>query len=355
MTEFHTTKDLHRNRSVLMTVAACMVALSSQAAAGATLETEPRVMAQVGLGMALTLGLIENETAIINNFTASPPKCSRLPAAGSIKTLSVTQVSKTEYMSKIETFYAANCSQPYALANVTVSLGTAAQTVGIAETASFLLPNGKLNGTLRISDHLAIVNNIETLRGLGVFSPVGGQPAASVGFTCSIPTTNNALTANCKAGIAQRFTSLDLSVASVVPFLLTAAKNTNAPSVKFKGATSSVQTGKAGSLSITAPSANELAIAGGGTAYTSTSVAGSEASFTLFPPEPTLWTVNDAKNIARFSYRLVSNVTHAARAAVTTVSTGKPLASMTLDWSGSGKVAYADGSSALIRNYLAAN
>jgi hypothetical protein len=334
-------------------VVSCVAGLAGAAAAAPA--EEPRVMTQAGLVQALSLFLLEDESDIIDNFSTTPPACTKLPSAGSIKTLSYTKVSKTEFKSKIDTYFDAACKTPYIEASVTVNISDATETFAIAETATFLQTNGKPLGILSMSDTFSIVDKVETLRGLGTFTPAGGQAKADIGFTCSIPATDTAKTAQCEGGVAQAFKSINLSVASVVPYSLTAANNTDAPSVKFVGTQSNVRTGKAGTLSITAPTPKTLAIGGGGTAYTSTAISGSEAHLTLFPPAPTLWTVTDKKNNARFAYRIVSNTTHAARATVATISPAKGLASITLDRSGTGKVAYADKTSAVVRFFLAAD
>jgi hypothetical protein len=338
-------------------LAAVVVAagLAWPACAGAAPSEEPRVLTQLGLGQALSLFLLEDETDIIDNFSTTPPACSKLPSAGSIKTLSITQVSKTEFKSKIDTYFDAACKTPYIEATVTVTISEATETFSIAERASLFQTNGKPLGALSMSDTFSEADKIETLRGLGKFAPAGGQPVADLGFTCSIPATDTAKTAECEGGVAQTFKSLNLSVASVVPFSLTASNNTDAPSVKFAGTQSNVRTGKAGTLSITAPTPKTLAIGGGGTEYASTAVSGSEARLTLFPPAPTQWTVTDKKNNARIVYHIVSNTTHAARATVATISPAKSLASIALDRSGTGKVAYSDKTSALIRFFLAAD
>ncbi len=315
---------------------------------------EPRVMTQLGLDVALNFNLLQNETVIIGHFNSSPPACEKLPAGGSVQTLSATMVSKTQYQSQIDIYFDTACTKPYVEAALTVNVSTGS--FSISEVASYLGLDGNATGTLSITEHFSVTNHVEILRGLGKFAPVGGQSVADVGFTCNAPTKNNSLTLMCQGGVAQRFPKLALSIASVVPFSITAAKNTASPMVMFTGTASTVQTGPLGSLSITAPTAETLAIGGSGTSYGSTAVSGSESHYAVFPPKPTSWTVTDQGNNAQVAYSILNNTTHAARGIVTNTTTAGKLAVITVDKSGSGKVVYTDKSpAAAIRSYLAAD
>ncbi len=356
MTERNRWSRVSNRRPGTVAVYACAACLAWTGAAFAAPSVEARVMTQLGLDVALNLSLLQNEIDIINNNEISPPACAKLPYGGSIETLSVNKLSANKYRSKIDIYFDPACKTPYVEADVTVAITNATKTVSIAETASYRDVNGKALGQLSITDSLSLANKIETLAGLGKFAPAGGQPAADVGFTCSIPTAGNAKTLDCQGGVAQTFKLLDLDIASVVPFSITAAADTDAPKITFAGTESNVQTGPAGSLSITAPAPGTLGIAGGGTAYTSTAMSGSEGHYALFPPQPTSWTVTDTKNGAKFAYRIVSNATRAAHGTVAAIEPAKKLASIALDKSGSGKVNYSDGSpAAVIRSFLAAN
>lgn len=336
-------------------IVGCAASLAWAGVASAAPAVEPRVMTQLGLDVALNFNLLQNETEIIDNYLSSRA-CSKLPYGGSINTLSVTKISTTEYKSKIDIYFDSACKMPYVEANATVTTASATDTVSISEVASYRGLDGKPLATLRITDSFSVANQIETLRGLGTFTLVGGQPTADVGFTCSVPTTGNSLTLACQGGVAQTFKLLDLSIANVVPFTITASANTNAPKVTIAGTQSNVQTGPAGSLSITAPTPQTLAISGGGTAYTSTAVSGSQAHYALFPPRPTSWTVTDQTNNAQMTFSILSDQTRAARGVVSTISPAEKLAVITLDKSGSGKVTYSDKTpAAAIRSFLAAN
>jgi hypothetical protein len=338
--------------AMFMAAGCCLTGGVGPARAATPPEVEPRILTQTGLNLGLALHLLQNEVGLVDYNDTTPPKCTKLVSAGSIKTLSVVASSPTQRTSKIDAYFDAACKKPYVEATVKVTVVNSTETATFVETATYLQPNGKPVGTLDITDVFSVTSNIETLRGLGKFTPVG-QPAADVGFTCSIPITNNAKAADCKAGVAQTFRSLKKSLASVVPFTLTASSNGAAPGVTLVSSASNLRTGPAGSLSITAPTSKTLAISGGGTAYATTTMTGSEGRFVVFPPEPTQWTFTDTKNNAQFAFHVVSNTTRAARASVTTISPAASLATIVVDESGTGKVTYADGRAAPVKGFLA--
>ncbi len=157
---------------------------------------------------------------------------------------------------------------------MTVTINDTSEKLSFTETATYFLADGKELGKFASSNNLQVADKIETVGGRGKFTPFGGQSAAEVGFVCAVPTTGKSLTAVCHSGVAQIFKSLDLSIASVVPFTLTSASNKDGAKVTFKGTQSDVRTGPAGSLTITAPKPGELGIGGGGTVYTSTALSG---------------------------------------------------------------------------------
>jgi len=332
---------------------AAICAVGPAWAAGAP-EVEPRVLTQLGLETPLALNLLQGEIAIIDNFTTSPPACTKLVSAGSEKTFSVKMVSKTEYTSKVDVYFDAVCKKPYFESEVTVTVNDASEKLSFTETATYFLASGKELGKFASSNILSVVGKTEIVGGRGKFTPVGGQPAAEVGFVCTVPTSGKSLVADCQSGVAQTFKSLNLSVASVVPFTLTSASNNDGAKVTFKGTESDVRTGPAGSLTITAPKPGELGIGGGGTVYTpGTVLSGSESKFTLFPPSPTLLSVTDATGEAKFSYKVLTSASRGASATVVGTVKDNRLATLTTDETGTGKVKYSDGSSAAVRGFLA--
>jgi hypothetical protein len=99
------------------------------------------------------------------------------------------------------------------------------------------------------------------------------------------------------------------------------------------------------------PTATSLLITGG-TTYGTTVDAGSAASFTIFPPTPTGWTVTDATDDQIFTISLVDNISRNYAGTIKRISTGATLASFTLDQSGSGSITYSDGTTASITTWI---
>jgi hypothetical protein len=123
--------------------------------------------------------------------------------------------------------------------------------------------------------------------------------------------------------------------------------------VTFTGSGSAV-TGPLGSLTMTNPSPTSLLVQGGA-AYSALSASGGTATFALFPPTPTSWTVTDSAHDQRFQISLTDNTTRNMTLSIKQVSNGLTLATGALDQSGSGTVTYSDGSSAAITNWTLAD
>jgi hypothetical protein len=272
-----------------------------------------------------------------------------------VKTLSVTQPATDEYVSKLDAYFDAACKKPYFEADIKVKVNVTSATLSFTETGTYFRPNGKVLGKLTSSNRFSAGTALDTIVSLGKFAPVGGQAVADLGFICGIPASGTSLSINCQSGVAQTFKSLKLSIASLVPFTLTAASNATAPKVTFKGTASDVRTGPEGSLTITAPSQGELGIGGGGTVYTSTALSGSEGKFALFPAAPTSLSVTDTKGEAKFAYTVLNKTTRAADSTVEGITSRKRLATSATDATGTGTVKYSDGTSAAIRGFLAAD
>jgi hypothetical protein len=153
--------------------------------------------------------------------------------------------------------------------------------------------------------------------------------------------------------VAQIFKSLDLSIASVVPFTLTSASNKDGAKVTFKGTQSDVRTGPAGSLTITAPKPGELGIGGGGTVYTSTALSGFRIQVHFVSADADVTERDGFDRGCKIFLQGIDNASRAASATVEAITKKERLASLTTDETGTGKVKYSDGSSAALRGFLA--
>jgi hypothetical protein len=142
-----------------------------------------------------------------------------------------------------------------------------------------------------------------------------------------------------------------MAIGAVSPLTLSGS-NATGP-VGFTGA-GSVVTGPIGSLTLTAPSPTSLVVQGGAP-FTSTACSGSAASFSLFPPTPTTWTLADSAHDQQLQISVVDNNTRNLTMTIKEVSTGITLATGALDQSGSGTITYSDGSIAAITNWTLAD
>jgi hypothetical protein len=77
-----------------------------------------------------------------------------------------------------------------------------------------------------------------------------------------------------------------------------------------------------------------------------------QVGFAFFPPTPT---ITDAAHDEQFQITLVSNATRDLAATITRTSTGAPLATATIDQSGTGTNAYSDGSTAAVTSWTLAD
>jgi hypothetical protein len=68
----------------------------------------------------------------------------------------------------------------------------------------------------------------------------------------------------------------------------------------------------------------------------------------LFPPTPTSWTLADSARDQQFQISVVDNNSRNLTMSITQISTGIMLDTGTLDQSGSGSIAYSDGSVAAV-------
>lgn len=124
--------------------------------------------------------------------------------------------------------------------------------------------------------------------------------------------------------------------------------------VTFQSAGSTVETGVPGSLTMTAPTIDTLQVSGGKT-YGGSTLSGYGGDLSAFPPAPTGWTLTDAAHDQQFQITLVASPPGMFEATITQISTGKMLATATLDQSGTGTITYSDGSTAAVTDWLPAN
>jgi hypothetical protein len=326
-------------------------------AAGAALQTveAERALAQTGLAIGLASTVLQSQIQLILTLSDTDTSCSQLMGGGSVQ-LGTKAGAAT-------VFYDDACTKPYVTAQATVTSSQAANgdaTVTASETATYFSPGDSIIGTMTLNEAIFSPNGSTELQlhGLGVFTPAHGTTPVQLGLYCTIPATDpnaTSATAQCGGGIAQDFPLLNLAIGAVTPLDLTIPLDASgdATNVTFAGGGTSVA-GPLGSLTLTNPAPASLVIDGGSSFATTTS-SGGAAQFTLFPPQPTAWTLSDAAHDQKFSISVVDNTVRNLAASIVQISTGATLATATLDQSGTGTVTWSDGSTAAITSWTLAD
>ena len=318
------------------------------------------VLAQTGLSIAMANSMLVQQ-GLFSLLSPQPggSPCGSDPGNDLSIQLGATPVITMDGtpMYPVTIYYDQNCKQPYVmgyLAGLTVS---ADGNIGSFSTAAtYYGLNGTNLGTLTLT--IAMTgddddNNV-VVSGLGVFTPASGpRTPVQLGLVCS----ENNPAAPCVGAVAQDFPALGLAIGAATTVnltLLTNAENLETGAATFTGAGSPV-TGPIGSLTLTNPSEASLVLQGG-TPYTSITVSGGTAAFgAFFPPTPTGWTVTDAAHDEQFQITVIDDTTRNSSITITQVSTGKTLATGSVDRSGTGTITYSDGSTAAITSWTLAD
>jgi hypothetical protein len=314
-----------------------------------------RALAQTGLAIALASTVLQTQIAILDALLGQATSCVALNGGGSVLSGATA--------GNVTVYYGAHCTQPYFVAHAIPTAGQAEGIqIDIAETATYYGLDGTNIGTLTLKE-TALDSDAGAINvfGLGIFTPVSGaRTPVQLGLYCGFASAS-ATTAPCAGGIAQNFPALGLAIGAVTPLTLTLAApppllklgSATKGGVTFIGGGSAV-TGPIGSLTLTNPSPTSLVIQGG-RAYTSTTSSGGAAAFSLFPPTPTSWTLNDPAHDQQFQISVADNSTRNLTMTILQISTGSTLATGALDQSGSGTITYSDGSVAVITNWTLAD
>jgi hypothetical protein len=323
--------------------------IANPAAAASTAEIEPRILAQEGLAIALAANVLISQTGILIVTVLHDVGCVVPTGGGSFKLTSFKKISSTETRSKVTVYFDNACKTPYIEAAATVT--TAGNVYSVSETATYLGLHGQTLGSLSLSETATLGTSAIDVIGIGTFAPASGAPSVDLGLACALDSTGS--NGKCQGGIAQDFPKLKLSLASVTPLTLTTNSTTH--KVSFAGKKSDMATGAPGSLSIQEAGPTSLGIGGKPTTYGSAATKGSAAEFGMFPPTPTHWTITDTAHDAKFSFKVLSDTTRESEATVTTISTGANLATIHADQSGTGTIAYADGTKDAVTGWLLAD
>jgi hypothetical protein len=310
-----------------------------------------RIVAQQGLAIALASNVLQSQVTVLTDATEGGSGCIPMTAGiGSSKTLRRV-ASGDVTTSMITIYYDGTCTHPYIEANARmVSTG---ETDAITESAAYLGTSGAALGTLRVTEDAVISGSKLSVHGTGTFAPHDGAPTVNLGLSCAIPSGSDVPPPFvCEGGIAQTFPKLGVSLGSVTPITLTLkAGGTNQYVVNFASSRSIMERDAPGALSIGTTANSELQVTGGGTAFTSDTTTGTAGRFALFPPTPTGWTITDRATKVIFAISVLNNSSRQLRGIVTT-SSGKNLAKLNVDRSGTGSITYLHGATDAITNWL---
>jgi len=124
--------------------------------------------------------------------------------------------------------------------------------------------------------------------------------------------------------------------------------------VRFSSGASSAVSGAVGALQVYAPTIQTLTISGG-EPYGGATFTGHYGDLAIFPPTPTGWAATDSAHDQQFQVTLGNNTTRILTGSVTSTTTGKTLATFSVDESGTGSITYSDGSKAAVTDWLPAD
>jgi hypothetical protein len=310
-----------------------------------------RILTQQGLAIALASNVLQSQVTVLSDALDGESACNALIAGtGSSKTVrSVMSGAVTSSM--ITIYYDAACTHPYIEANA--RLVKKGSKYAITEAAKYFGTAGAALGLLQVSENADLSGSNIVVVGTGTFAPHSGAPVVHLGLTCAIPGSNNVPPPfGCEGGIAQTFPELGVSLGSVTPITLTLkAAGTGQYVVHFASSRSTMERGAPGALSIGTTANSQLRVTGTGTPFTTDVTTGIAGRFALFPPTPTHWTIVDRATRVIFEISVLNNASRQLEGLVKS-SSGKKLASLSVDRSGTGSITYSGGATYPITNWL---
>jgi hypothetical protein len=309
-----------------------------------------RILAQQGLAIALASNVLQSQVTVLIDSIDTGSGCIPMSAGtGSSKILRKV-VSGAVTSSMITIYYDAGCTHPYIESHAHIV--TTGSTYAISEEADYVGTTGAPLGVLRVVEAAVISKFHVVVHGTGTFTPRDGAPVVHLGLSCAIPAGNVPPPFECEGGIAQTFPHLGVSLGSVTPITLTLkAAGTSEYVANFASSRSTMERAAPGALSIGTTSNSLLRVTGEGTTFTSDVTTGTAARFALFPPTPTHWTITDEATKVVFAISVLNNATRQLQGSVSTTS-GKKLAQLKVDRSGTGSIIYTGGATDTITSWL---
>ncbi len=308
--------------------------------------TEQHVLAQQGLAIALASTVLQSQILTLLSVDDNDFSCQLSDGGGSYRLLSGGSGASG---SAVGIYFDNFCTRPYMMENVSEFDNPSASRFHLVAMAAYTGPTGTALGSISFNED-AYFPSFDpfngTVNGLGTYTPVGGGTTVSLGLNCDFGDTT-ATPVVCQGGIAQDFPGLGKSLGSVATLGL---DTTAAQGITFAGS-SILTSGAVGALSLTAPSTLSLVVQGG-SAYGTGYASGAAATFSLFPPTPTGWSVADSAHDQVFAITVADNAVRNLTGTIKRISTGATLATLALDQSGTGTITWSDGTTAAVTSWM---
>jgi hypothetical protein len=335
----------------LMIISGGQVAGASHKTENETTAIDVRIVTQQGLAIALASNVLQSQVTVLADSINGGSGCTPMSAGTGSSKVVRRAVSGDVTGSAITIYYGPACTHPYIEA--TAHMVSTDTTDAITEDATYIGTSGATLGLLHVAEDAVTSASHLSVHGTGTFTPHDGAPVVHLGLSCAIPEGSNIPPPFvCEGGIAQTFPKLGVSLGSVTPITLTLkAAGSDQYVVHFASSHSTMERGAAGALSIGTTATSLLRVSPGGTTFTSDATTGIAGRFALFPPTPTGWTITDRATKVMFTISVLNNSTRQLHGSVTTPS-GKKLAQLNVDRSGTGSITYEGGATDPITNWL---
>jgi hypothetical protein len=313
----------------------------SKSSKDATTDIDVRVITQQGLAIALASNVLQSQVTVLFDATGGGSGCVPLSTGTGSSKILRRVVSGAVTGALISIYYDTACRHPYIEANAHVVSSNSSYVIN--EDAEYLATTGGPLGQLRVVEAAVSTASRVVVHGTGTFTPHDGAPVVHLGLTCAIPAGNVPPPFPCEGGIAQTFPQLGVSLGSVTPITLTLkAVGSDQYVVHFASTRSTMVRAAPGALSIGTTANSQLRVTGDGATFTTDATTGTAGRFALFPPTPTGWTITDQATQLIFSISVLNNASRQLNGSVTTTS-GKELATLHVDRSGTGFITYGAG------------
>jgi hypothetical protein len=302
-----------------------------------TFMVAARALAQTGMAIGQASTVLQSQLQMVLARYMGSTSCAPLEGGGSVQSVGAT----------VGVYYDLACRRPYVLATPSVTSNSNG-VIDVSETATYYGLDGNVMGSMPLKETAVIpYDGADTLYGLGSFTPVSGaRRTVQLGCFCVLSSDG---TGRCAGGIAQDFPELGMALGAVTPMSIRFDPNSSRSPVTFTGG-GTVVTGPIGSLTLSNPRPTTLVIQGG-TDFATTVAGGGAATFSLFPPTPTSWTLADSSHDEQLQITVTDEATRNLSISITLISSGITIASGTLDQSGSGRITWSDGTSTPITNW----